>query len=148
MYWSELSLIHTGRFWCFTRITYMSIAFLYGKKFVGPITPTILALRDELYSSPYDQIDWSKARNSCAKVCHCPSLSLNHYYTHKYLIVQCHLYKLVTSGAWNMCNVRMTLFPLLRRHDVYPRTLRIYGFVRSVLKDGESTIILGLLQRI
>ncbi|OQU79426.1 hypothetical protein SORBI_3008G142400 [Sorghum bicolor] len=59
--------IHPGRFWCFTRITYMSIAFLYGKKFVGPITPTILALRDELYSSPYDQIDWNKARNSCAK---------------------------------------------------------------------------------
>ncbi|CAL4889387.1 unnamed protein product [Urochloa decumbens] len=59
--------IHPGRFWCFTRITYMSIAFLYGKKFVGPITPTILALRDELYSSPYDQINWSKFRNTCAK---------------------------------------------------------------------------------
>ncbi|XP_066389941.1 achilleol B synthase-like isoform X3 [Miscanthus floridulus] len=59
--------IHPGRFWCFTRITYMSIAYLYGKKFVGPITPTILALRDELYSSPYDKIDWSKARNTCAK---------------------------------------------------------------------------------
>uniref|UniRef100_A0A804LR13 Terpene cyclase/mutase family member n=2 Tax=Zea mays TaxID=4577 RepID=A0A804LR13_MAIZE len=59
--------IHPGRFWCFTRIMYMSIAFLYGKKFVGPITPTILALRDELYSSAYVHIDWSKARNSCAK---------------------------------------------------------------------------------
>jgi hypothetical protein len=46
----------------------MSIAFLYGKKFVGPITPTILALRDELYSLPYDKIDWNKARNTCAKV--------------------------------------------------------------------------------
>ncbi|XP_008661274.1 achilleol B synthase isoform X3 [Zea mays] len=59
--------IHPGRFWCFTRITYMSIAFLYGKKFIGPITPTILELREELYSLPYVQIDWSKARNSCAK---------------------------------------------------------------------------------
>jgi hypothetical protein len=58
----------------------MSIAYLYGKKFVGPITPTILALRGELYSSPYDRIDWNKARNSCAKVCHYPSFTLNHCY--------------------------------------------------------------------
>jgi hypothetical protein len=50
----------------------MSIAFLYGKKFVGPITPTILALRDELFILPYDQIDWNKTRNCCAKVCHRP----------------------------------------------------------------------------
>ncbi|XP_062230086.1 achilleol B synthase-like [Phragmites australis] len=55
------------RFWCFTRITYMSIAYLYGKRFVGPITPTILALREELHSLPYNEIDWSKARNTCAK---------------------------------------------------------------------------------
>ncbi|KAL5681495.1 hypothetical protein ACJX0J_007880, partial [Zea mays] len=67
--------IHPGRFWCFTRITYMSIAFLYGKKFVGPITPTILALRDELFILPYDQIDWNKTRNCCAKedTCNKPS---------------------------------------------------------------------------
>ncbi|XP_066370456.1 achilleol B synthase-like [Miscanthus floridulus] len=59
--------IHPGRFWCFTRITYMSIAFLYAKRFVGPITPTILALRNEIYDLPYDEIDWNKARNTCAK---------------------------------------------------------------------------------
>jgi hypothetical protein len=62
----------TGRFWCFTRMTYMPIAFLYGKKFVGPITPTILALRDELYDLPYDKIDWNQARNTCARVCQYP----------------------------------------------------------------------------
>ncbi|WVZ49771.1 hypothetical protein U9M48_001100 [Paspalum notatum var. saurae] len=59
--------IHPGRFWCFTRISYMSLAFLYGKRFVGPVTPNILALRNELYSSPYGEIDWNKARNTCAK---------------------------------------------------------------------------------
>ncbi|KAL6602716.1 hypothetical protein ACP70R_043077 [Stipagrostis hirtigluma subsp. patula] len=59
--------IHPGKFWCFTRITYMSIAFLYAKRFVGPITPTILALRKEIYGLPYDEINWSKARNTCAK---------------------------------------------------------------------------------
>ncbi|KAM0835429.1 hypothetical protein ACQ4PT_062940 [Festuca glaucescens] len=59
--------IHPGRFWCFTRLVYISMAYLYGKKFVGPLTPTILSLREDLYSIPYEQINWDKARDSCAK---------------------------------------------------------------------------------
>lgn len=70
---TDRAFCSTGRFWCFTRITYMAIAFLYGKKFVGPLTPTILAVRDELYDLPYDMINWSTARNTCAKVCYNPS---------------------------------------------------------------------------
>ncbi|XP_044321562.1 achilleol B synthase isoform X5 [Triticum aestivum] len=56
-----------GRFWCYTRLVYMSMAYLYGIKFVGPLSPTILALREDLYSVPYMNIDWDKARDSCAK---------------------------------------------------------------------------------
>ena len=56
----------------------MSIAFLYAKRVVGPVTPIILALRKELYSSPYGEIDWDEARNSCAKVCHYPSYFQEH----------------------------------------------------------------------
>ncbi|XP_047087774.1 achilleol B synthase-like [Lolium rigidum] len=59
--------IHPGRFWCFTRLVYMSMAYLYGKKFVGPITPTIQALREDLYNIQYESINWDKARDSCAK---------------------------------------------------------------------------------
>ncbi|KAM3373089.1 hypothetical protein ACQJBY_019811 [Aegilops geniculata] len=59
--------IHPGRFWCYTRLVYMSMAYLYGIKFVGPLSPTILALREDLYSVPYTNIDWDKARDSCAK---------------------------------------------------------------------------------
>jgi hypothetical protein len=44
------------------------MSYLYGKKFVGPITPTILAIREEVYSVPYHEIDWNKARDACAKV--------------------------------------------------------------------------------
>lgn len=47
----------------------MPMAYLYGKKFVGTLTPTILALRVELYSEPYSDVDWTKARHTCAKVC-------------------------------------------------------------------------------
>jgi len=50
-------------------MVYLPMAYLYGKKFVGPITPTILALREEIYGTCYVKMDWSKARNACAKVC-------------------------------------------------------------------------------
>ncbi|VAI41097.1 unnamed protein product [Triticum turgidum subsp. durum] len=70
--WSvpHLLPIHPGKFWCFCRMVYMPMAYIYGKKFVGPITPTILALRDELYNKPYSEINWNMARSSCAKVCY------------------------------------------------------------------------------
>ncbi|CAM0948883.1 unnamed protein product [Alopecurus aequalis] len=59
--------IHPGRFWCFCRLVYMPMSYLYGKKFVGPITPIILAIREEVYNLPYHDIDWNKARDTCAK---------------------------------------------------------------------------------
>ncbi|XP_035814935.1 achilleol B synthase isoform X4 [Zea mays] len=59
--------IHPGRFYCFFRLVYMPMAYLYGKKFVGPITPTVLALREELYNIPYGNINWKEARRSCSK---------------------------------------------------------------------------------
>ncbi|KAL6888527.1 hypothetical protein ACP4OV_009553 [Aristida adscensionis] len=58
---------HPGKFRCLTRMVYLPMAYLYGKKFVGPITPTILALREEIYDTSYDKVDWSKARSACAK---------------------------------------------------------------------------------
>ncbi|WVZ78628.1 hypothetical protein U9M48_026309 [Paspalum notatum var. saurae] len=59
--------IHPGRFWCFCRLVYMPMAYLYGKKFVGPITRTILKIREELYSIPYENVNWKEARHYCAK---------------------------------------------------------------------------------
>ncbi|KAG0523122.1 hypothetical protein BDA96_07G096800 [Sorghum bicolor] len=60
--------IHPGRFWVFCRMVYLPMAYLFGRKFIGTITPTILELRDELYSVPYSEVDWEKARDTCAKV--------------------------------------------------------------------------------
>nr|WRN91792.1 cycloartenol synthase [Hoodia gordonii] len=58
---------HPGRMWCHCRMVYLPMSYLYGKRFVGPITPTILSLRRELYTVPYHEVDWNKARNHCAK---------------------------------------------------------------------------------
>ncbi|GMH14346.1 hypothetical protein Nepgr_016187 [Nepenthes gracilis] len=59
--------IHPGKIWCYCRTVYIPMSYLYGKRFVGPITPLILQLRKELHIQPYDSIHWSKVRNLCAK---------------------------------------------------------------------------------
>ncbi|KAF3592646.1 hypothetical protein DY000_02022862, partial [Brassica cretica] len=59
--------IHPGRMWCHCRMVYLPISYLYGKRFVGPITSTVLALRKELFIVPYEDIDWNQARTLCAK---------------------------------------------------------------------------------
>ncbi|KAJ4957763.1 hypothetical protein NE237_024874 [Protea cynaroides] len=59
--------IHPAKIWCYSRTVYMPVSYLYGKKFVGPITDLILQLREELYLQPYHEINWNKARHVCAK---------------------------------------------------------------------------------
>lgn len=49
-------------------MVYMPMSYLYGKKFVGPITPLVEELREELHTQPYDTISWWKVRHLCAKV--------------------------------------------------------------------------------
>lgn len=71
------SRTYVGKLWCFCRMMYLPMAYIYGKKFVGPITQTILDLRKEIYYEAYDNIDWNKARNTCCKVY--PFYLLNNY---------------------------------------------------------------------
>ncbi|XP_021893546.1 cycloartenol synthase 2-like isoform X1 [Carica papaya] len=59
--------VHPGRMWCHCRMVYLPMSYLYGRRFVGPISSTVLSLRKELYTVPYHEIDWNQARNLCAK---------------------------------------------------------------------------------
>ncbi|KAF8037356.1 hypothetical protein BT93_B0309 [Corymbia citriodora subsp. variegata] len=58
---------HAPRMMCYCRITYMPMSYLYGRRFVGPITPLVQQLREELHTQPYDTICWRKVRHLCAK---------------------------------------------------------------------------------
>ncbi|CAN6181702.1 unnamed protein product [Urochloa humidicola] len=58
---------HPGRMWCHSRMVYLPMCYIYGKRFVGQITPLVLELRKELYKDPYNEIDWNKTRSQCAK---------------------------------------------------------------------------------
>nr|CAB3491825.1 unnamed protein product [Digitaria exilis] len=57
----------SGRMWCHCRSVYLPMSYIYGKRFIGPMTPLVLELRKELYNDSYIHIDWNKARNQCAK---------------------------------------------------------------------------------
>ncbi|CAM8996915.1 unnamed protein product [Rhodiola kirilowii] len=59
--------IHPANMWCYCRTVYMPMSYLYGKRFVGPITTLILELRKELHNQPYEKIQWTKVRHLVAK---------------------------------------------------------------------------------
>nr|BBI55112.1 multifunctional oxidosqualene cyclase [Bauhinia forficata] len=59
--------MHPAKMWCYCRLVYLPMSYLYGKRFVGPITPLIFQLREELFTQPYREINWKNARHLCAK---------------------------------------------------------------------------------
>ncbi|XP_078153998.1 cycloartenol Synthase-like [Carex rostrata] len=59
--------IHPGKYFCRIRLILVAFIYLYGKRFVGPITKTVLSLREELHIQSYHSIDWNQARKLLAK---------------------------------------------------------------------------------
>ncbi|PON52397.1 Squalene cyclase [Trema orientale] len=59
--------VHPGKMNALARLVYLPMSFLYGKRFVGPITELVQSLRQELYTGPYHEINWNKARSTVAK---------------------------------------------------------------------------------
>ena len=45
---------------------YLPMSYVYGARGTGTITPLVLSLRKELFSTGYDAVDWNAARNQCA----------------------------------------------------------------------------------
>ncbi|KAI9328893.1 terpenoid cyclases/protein prenyltransferase alpha-alpha toroid, partial [Zopfochytrium polystomum] len=64
----EFMPIHASRMWVHSRMVYLPMSYLYGVRFQAKVDPLILALREELYTTPYDQIYWPAQRNNVAKV--------------------------------------------------------------------------------
>ncbi|GMN56820.1 hypothetical protein TIFTF001_025931 [Ficus carica] len=58
---------HPGKLLPLARMIYLPAAYLYAKRFVGPITELVQSLRQELYTQPFDDLNWNKARNTVAK---------------------------------------------------------------------------------
>lgn len=58
--------LHPARLWCHCRQVYLPMAWLYGTRSRGPVTPLIAALRAELYAAPYAAIDFRAHRDTLA----------------------------------------------------------------------------------
>ena len=59
----EAAPVHPWRLWCHARQVYLPMAWLYGRRAHGPIDGQIRALREELYTEPYAEIDWRRHRD-------------------------------------------------------------------------------------
>ena len=58
---------HPRRFYCHTRLIYLGLAYICGKRFVAPLPDDLrAALRNELYTRPYDDIPFAKRRHTLA----------------------------------------------------------------------------------
>lgn len=59
--------IHPSKYWCHTRMVYLPMSYCYGVKLKAKETALAHSLRKELYTEPYEKINWSKARNEISK---------------------------------------------------------------------------------
>ena len=63
----EWSPLHPRRMYNHTRMIYLGIGYLYGRRFTAKRTPLVEELRRELYDAPYDTIDFKSHRHDIAK---------------------------------------------------------------------------------
>lgn len=62
--------VHPWRWWCHCRMVYLPMAYAYGHRIAADPKrlPIVAELRNELYTTPYDQINWKAQRNKIAKI--------------------------------------------------------------------------------
>ncbi len=58
---------HPSRFYCHTRLIYLGLAYLAGRRYQADLPPALIEeLRKELYDEPYDTIDFAGLRHTLA----------------------------------------------------------------------------------
>uniref|UniRef100_A0A0E0CFD6 Squalene cyclase C-terminal domain-containing protein n=1 Tax=Oryza meridionalis TaxID=40149 RepID=A0A0E0CFD6_9ORYZ len=125
-------------------MVYLPMAYLYGKKFVGPTTPTILALRKEIYLAHYVTIDWAQARSACAKEdLVCPRTRLQN-------AVGSWLYRWVepVMSSWAMSKLRGRALDRLMEHIHYEDENTALNMVCCWAEDPNSDAFKRHLARV
>lgn len=62
----EWAPLHPRRMYNHTRLIYLGIGYLYGRRYTASPTPLTEALRRELYDEPYESIDFARHRHALA----------------------------------------------------------------------------------
>ncbi|XP_022158842.1 beta-amyrin synthase-like [Momordica charantia] len=99
----------------YSRLTLLPMSYLYGKRFVGTLTPLILQLRQEIYTQPYSNIKWSPARHYCAKEDKCFERS----WIQKLAWDAVHYLGEPLLGSWAFKSVRNRALQIARFHIDY-----------------------------
>ncbi|KAH9468973.1 hypothetical protein Pst134EA_009496 [Puccinia striiformis f. sp. tritici] len=58
---------HPSRWRAHTRQVYLPMSYVAGRRIKADLDPLLQSLREELYTQPYEDIDWSSCRNLVAK---------------------------------------------------------------------------------
>nr|QEV81988.1 oxidosqualene cyclase [Scutellaria barbata] len=111
----KFSPIHPGKMLCYCRLVYMPMSYLYGKRFVGPISGLVQSLRQEIYSQPYHEINWNKARNACAK----EDLYYPHPFVQDLLWGFLHHFAEPLLKRWPFCKLREKSLGIAMEHVHY-----------------------------
>jgi squalene/oxidosqualene cyclase-like protein len=57
--------MHPSRLWCHSRMVYLPMAYLYGRRATVPLDAQLGAIRRELYDgTPWEKVDWRAARDT------------------------------------------------------------------------------------
>jgi squalene/oxidosqualene cyclase-like protein len=55
--------IHPWRYWCHTRMVYLPMSYCYAHRIQIAESELVHAIRKEIYTTPYNQINWTKAKD-------------------------------------------------------------------------------------
>ncbi|KAL5718244.1 hypothetical protein ACHQM5_011171 [Ranunculus cassubicifolius] len=145
---------HPARMWCYCRLVYMPMSYLYGKRFVSSITDLILNLRVELHIEPYHQIKWTTKRHICAK----EDLYYPHSLIQNFLWDSLDVFAEPILTCWPMSKLREKAIQVTMKHIHYEDENSRYitiGCVEKVLcmlacwvEDPKSNAFMKHLARV
>jgi lanosterol synthase len=55
-----------GNFWCHARMVYLPMSYCFGTRLKAKETQLLKQLKQEIYTTLYEQVNWQSARDSCA----------------------------------------------------------------------------------
>ncbi|CAD6627752.1 CEI_1a_G0023840.mRNA.1.CDS.1 [Saccharomyces cerevisiae] len=113
--------MHPGRWWVHTRGVYIPVSYLSLVKFSCPMTPLLEELRNEIYTKPFEKINFSNNRNT---VC-----GVDLYYPH--------------STTLNIANSFVVFYEkYLRNRFIYSLSKKkVYDLIKTELQNTDSLCI-------
>ncbi|KAI3859594.1 hypothetical protein MKX03_007613 [Papaver bracteatum] len=123
--------MHPGKMWVYCRSVYMPMSYLYGKRFVAPITELVLSLRTEIHIQPYTEINWNNARHACAK----EDLYYSHSFVQDFLWDSLHHIAEPLLKLWPFSKLREKALQVTTRHLRYEDETTRYLDIGAVEKS-------------